>query len=245
VAARRTSDPTKALEAKARRAAEELAPRLEHRFANPALLARALTHPSADGAPTRNNQRLEFLGDRVLGLVIADLVYRRYPGEPEGALALRLSTLVRGETLAAAARRLGFGRALVLGPSEDEPGGRDKTASLANAFEAVVAALYLDGGLAAAARFLEAALEPLLDAAAPPAKDAKTALQEWAQGHGRARPTYRTVASGGTPHAPRFEIEVAVEGAAPVVASGGSKREAEHEAARLLLAALAGGPGHD
>jgi len=237
-ASRRASDLKKSVDADARSQALALAPLLGHSFENPASLARALTHPSADGAPTRNNQRLEFLGDRVLGLVIAALLMKRFPAEPEGTLSLRLSALVRGETLAQVARTLDLGRYLVLGASEAEGVGRDKPASLANALEAVIAALYLDGGLGAAEAFIARRFEPLLDQGLPPAKDAKTALQEWAQARKRPRPTYRTVTVGGTAHEPLFEIEVEIQGVEPVRATGGSKREAEHAAARLLLEAL-------
>jgi ribonuclease-3 len=244
VTAQRKDDARKALEARALEAAGALEPRLGHRFADPALLGRALTHPSADGAPTRNNQRLEFLGDRVLGLIAARLVFERFPAEPEGSLARRFNELVRAETLTAIGRALGLGEALVLGASEEEGDGRDKPASLANALEAVIAALYLDGGLDAAERFVRRRLEPLIDEAEPPPKDAKTALQEWAQGRGRGRPSYRTVAVSGAAHAPSFEVEVAIEGLAPARAGGASKREAEQAAAQALLERLHRG-AHD
>lgn len=234
-ASRRKEAPKKPLDTKAHGTVAALGSALGHEFADPSLLARALTHPSADGAPTRNNQRLEFLGDRVLGLIIAALLMKRYPGEPEGELSLRLTALVRGETLTQVARDMDLGSHLVLGPSEDEAAGRNKPASLANALEAVIAALYLDGGLAAAEAFVLRRFEPLIDQALPPAKDAKTALQEWAQARQVARPTYRTTSVGGSPHEPVFEIEVSIDGAEPVRATGGSKREAEHAAARLLL----------
>lgn len=233
--ARRKDDPRKTLEARALDAAAELEPALGHKFATPALLARALTHPSADGAPTRNNQRLEFLGDRVLGLVVASLLFRRFPAEPEGSLARRFSALVRGQTLARLARALGLGRALVLGASEAESDGRDKPASLANAFEAVIAALYLDGGFAVAERFVLRQIEPLVDEATPPPKDPKTALQEWAQARKKGRPAYQIVTISGEPHAPRFEVEVTLAGQAPARAGGASKREAEQAAAQALL----------
>ncbi|MGD9537903.1 MAG: ribonuclease III [Alphaproteobacteria bacterium] len=239
---RKKDDSRKALEARAHDAAAALQARLGHRFAEPALLGRALTHPSADGTPARNYQRLEFLGDRVLGLVAARLVFERFPAEPEGALARRFNELVRAETLTLIGRGLGLGEALVLGASEEEGGGRDKPANLANALEAVIAALYLDGGLDAAERFIRRHLEPLIDDAEPPPKDAKTALQEWAQARKLGRPSYRTVAVSGEAHAPSFEIEVEIEGAAPVRASGASKREAEQAAAQALLDRLRRAP---
>jgi ribonuclease-3 len=240
VTRRRQDDARRALEASALHSANALQQSLGHRFDKPSLLGRALTHPSADGTPARNNQRLEFLGDRVLGLVVARLVFERFPREPEGALARRFTALVRGETLTQIGRGLGLGEALVLGASEEESGGRDKPASLANALEAVIAALYLDGGIEAAERFVLRHFAPLIDEAAPPPKDAKTALQEWAQARQRGRPSYRTVSVAGEAHAPSFEIEAAIEGLPPARASGASKREAEQAAAQALLERLSG-----
>jgi ribonuclease-3 len=238
VSARRKGEAHKDVEAKALAAAVVLAPLLGHRFTNPATLARALTHPSADGTPARNNQRLEFLGDRVLGLVIAQLVYRRFPAEPEGVLARRYNAVVRGETLARIARSLELGRHLVLGSSEVESGGHDKPAALANALEAVIAALYLDGGFETAERFIVERFEPRLVSKAPPSKDAKTALQEWAQARRHARPDYRIVRMAGEAHSPVFEVEVTIEGVRPARATGSSKREAEQAAAQALLERL-------
>ena len=232
---RRKDATRKTLEVRALEAASALEPTLGHKFSNPALLARALTHPSADGAPARNNQRLEFLGDRVLGLVVATLLYCRFPAEAEGSLARRFSALVRGETLARLARTLGLGPVLVLGASEIESDGQQRPAGLANAFEAVIAALYLDGGFAVAERFVLAQIEPLIDESMPPPKDPKTALQEWAQARKRRRPAYQIVTISGEPHAPRFEVEVTIDGLEPVRAAGASKREAEQAAALALL----------
>ena len=236
---RRKDGTRKTLDARALEAAAALEPVLGHKFASPALLARALTHPSADGAPSRNNQRLEFLGDRVLGVVVASLLFRRFPAEAEGSLARRFSALVRGEALAKLARALGLGPALVLGASEAESNGRNKPASLANAFEAVIAALYLDGGFAVAERFVLRQVEPLIDEATPPPTDPKTALQEWAQARKKGRPAYQIVTISGEPHAPRFEVEVTIAGQVPVRAAGTSKREAEQAAAQSLLDRLA------
>ncbi len=233
--ARRKDVSRKTLDARALEAAAALEVSLGHRFADRTLLARALTHPSADGTPSRNNQRLEFLGDRVLGMVVAALLFRRFPAEVEGSLARRFSALVRGAALARLARELGLGPALVLGASEIESGGRDKSASLANAFEAVIAALYLDGGFAVAERFVASQIEPLIDESGPPPKDPKTALQEWAQARKRGRPAYQIVTISGEPHTPRFEVEVTIEGLTPMRAAGASKREAEQAAALALL----------
>ncbi|MSO74113.1 MAG: ribonuclease III, partial [Alphaproteobacteria bacterium] len=143
--------------------------------------------------------------------------------------------LVRGESLARLARTLNLGPALVLGASEVESEGRERPTGLANAYEAVIAALYLDGGFAVAERFVLGQIESLIDEATPPPQDPKTALQEWAQARKRRRPAYQIVTISGEPHAPRFEVEVTIEGLAPIRAGGASKREAEQAAALVLL----------
>lgn len=228
----------------------ELARLLGHDFARPALLELAMTHPSALGrtrakgtrrgaAKAGDNQRLEFLGDRVLGLVIADMLFAAFPNEDEGALAKRLAALVRQEGLAVVARDLGLGRFLTLSKGEEESGGRDNPATLADACEAVIGALYLDGGIAPAAAFVERHWQPLMSAEASPPQDAKTALQEWAQAEGRNLPRYRVVRSDGPPHDPVFEVEVSVEGGTMSRGSGRSKRAAEQAAARELLSVVA------
>lgn len=239
----------------------ELAALTGHAFARPELLEMAVTHPSAidrargkgqrrgaapqpgkgKAARLGDNQRLEFLGDRVLGLVVADMLFAAFPGEDEGALAKRLAALVRQEGLAIVARDLGLGRYLKMSRGEEESGGRDNPATLADAGEAVIGALYLDGGLDAARAFIERHWQPLMSAEAIPPQDAKTALQEWAQAAGLALPRYRVVRSDGPPHDPVFEVEVTVEGAAPARGAGRSKRAAEQAAARELLSAVAGG----
>lgn len=210
--------------------------RLNHRFADPSLLTRALSHSSAldRGGASRSNERLEFLGDRVLGLVIAEWLIRECPNADEGELAVRFNALVRREACATAAERIELGKYLVLGPGEDRAGGREKIAILADACEAVIAALYLDGGLTAAHAFIEAEWAPLL---AQPARraDAKTALQEWTQGQGRGIPSYKAIERSGPDHAPIFKVEVEIAGIAPACGSGGSKRVAEQAAARALL----------
>jgi ribonuclease-3 len=228
------------------RLAEALAETFGYRFARPDLLREALTHPSASApagakraraqpAKLRGYERLEFLGDRVLGLVVADLLYRQYPQEDEGALAKRLAALARKDTLARVARAADFGAHLVLSRAESEAGGRDNPALLADACEAVIGALYLDGGLAAAAGFIRRYWEPLMTAEARPPQDAKTALQEWAQGAGLPLPSYRTVRTEGPPHEPLFAVEVRVEGHAPATRTGRTKRAAEQAAATVLL----------
>jgi ribonuclease-3 len=209
-----------------------------YRFAGPGLLREALTHSSAAGRGrrgARSNERLEFLGDRVLGLVIADLLIRRFAREGEGGLSRRHAALVRRETLAEIALEIGLGDYLVLARSEDETGGRSKPATLANGLEALIGALYLDGGLAPAAAFITRHFGPRLAAMRAPPRDPKTALQEWAQGRGLALPDYRVVEVAGPAHEPRFEISVQVGDLPAATAVAGSKRAAEQAAAEQLL----------
>jgi len=218
-----------------------LAARLGHRFARPPLLERAVTHPSAAprrGAGSHGYERLEFLGDRVLGLVVTDLLLARFPDESEGALGRRLADLVRRETVAEVAGQLDLGRFLRLAKGEQAAGERDNPAILADACEAVFGALYLDGGLEAARAVIEPHWAPLIEAASQPPQDPKTALQEWAQGRGLALPDYREVARAGPAHGPTFTVEVSVVGQAPARGEGRSKRLAEQAAARRLLERL-------
>jgi ribonuclease-3 len=228
--------------------AEALAETFGHKFARPELLREALTHPSASApggrsprlrpARQRGYERLEFLGDRVLGLVVADLLYNAFPQEDEGALAKRLAALARKDTLARVATSAGLGAYLVLSKAEAQAGGRENPTLLADACEAVMGALYLDGGLDAAAGFIRRCWEPLMAAEARPPQDAKTALQEWAQGAALPLPVYRTVGTEGPPHHPVFAVEVQVQGHPPVTATGRTKRTAEQAAAAQLLETL-------
>ena len=222
---------------RARRAA--LVARLGHRFSDETLLDLALSHSSAVGTAGGrglfNNQRLEFLGDRVLGLVIAEWLLERFPDAEEGELAVRLNALVRRETCAEVAERVDLGASLVLGAGEDRAGGREKAAILGDACEAVIAALYLDGGISAAARFIKAEWAGLLEGPVPVRRDAKTALQEWTQARGRGIPSYREVGRSGPDHAPDFTVRVQVSGLTPADGTGGSKRHAEQAAARAML----------
>ena len=237
--------------------AETLAETFGHRFERPELLREALTHPSAS-APTagkaapkgvrprpakqRGYERLEFLGDRVLGLVIADLLYNAFPHEAEGALAKRLAVLARKDTLARVATAAELGGHLVLSKAESETGGRRNPTMLADACEAVIGALYLDGGLAAAAGFIRRYWLPVMTAELRPPQDAKTTLQEWAQGAGLPLPVYRTVHTEGPPHEPLFAVEVEVRDQPAVTATGRTKRTAEQAAAAALLERLRGIP---
>ena len=218
---------------------EPLEDALGHRFARPALLALALRHPSAS-TQAGSNQRLEFLGDRVLGMVVAAMLYEAFPHEAEGALSQRYSALVRRETLAGVARSLSLGPRLALGRGEGAAGGRHNPANLADACEAVMGALYIDGGLEAAERFIRRHWEPAMTADPEPPRDPKTRLQEWTQSRALGLPVYRTLSSSGPAHAPVFEVEAEVTGLGRVVATGATKRAAEQGAAGALLSRIVG-----
>jgi ribonuclease-3 len=211
--------------------------RLGYRFADPALLERALTHSSANAQAS--NERLEFLGDRVLGLIIAQKLYALYPEDTEGMLALKLNALVRKEACAAAAMAAGLPEHLILANSEARSGGRNKAVILAGACEAVIAALYFDGGPETAERFIERCWANAFAALNSDMRDAKTALQEWAQsGPVKAAPIYRLVRREGPDHAPTFIVEVGAGDQEPATGDGRSKREAEQAAAQAMLARL-------
>jgi ribonuclease-3 len=218
---------------------QELTDRLGYRFRQPDLLVQALTHPSvthgrAPGKATAY-ERLEFLGDRVVGLVVADMLFARFPSEPEGALARRHAALVRRETLARVAEQFGIPDHLNLAKGERESGGHRNPAVLADACEAVIGAVYADGGFEPAQGLVRAAWEPLMEEALSPPKDAKTALQEWAQGRGKPLPAYVTEGAEGPPHDPIFLVSVGVEGEDKALGRGKSKRTAEQAAAQALL----------
>jgi len=188
-----------------------------------------------------SNERLEFLGDRVLGLIVSEKLYALYPGDAEGALALKLNALVRREACARAAEEVGLAEHLELARSETSSGGRQKAAILAGACEAVIAALYLDGGYETARAFVERYWADQFANLDSDMRDAKTALQEWAQsalGKSPSPPAYREVGREGPDHAPRFAVEVSIAGHAPETGLGGSKREAEQEAAKHMLVRL-------
>jgi ribonuclease-3 len=209
--------------------------RFGHRFKDADLLARALTHSSMGGA---DNERLEFLGDRILGFIIAELLIAQFPHEKEGSLALKLNALVRMETCARVAEAAGIDRDLILAPAEDRSGGRRKAAILGDACEAVIAALYLDGGLPAARKFVSKHWQPLMSEVTGDLRDPKNALQEWAQGRKLGTPSYRVSRREGPDHAPRFTVEVSVRGHEPAMGEGLSLRAAEQAAARALMERL-------
>lgn len=212
---------------------------LGHAFADESLLRRALVHTSTGAVRGENYERLEFLGDRVLGLIVAELLFETFEDEDEGALAKRFTQLVRGETLARVARGLDLGAHIVLAPSEADAGGQENPSILADVCESVLAALYLDGGLDAAKAVVRTHFTPLMEEDLRPPKDAKTALQEWAQGRGLPLPVYRETDRSGPAHAPMFEVSASVQGHAPETASGASKRAAEQTAAAALMKRLA------
>ena len=202
------------------------------------MLERALTHSSAVSPARRierSYQRLEFLGDRVLGLVVADMLYRRFPKSNEGELSRTLNALVRKETCAVIARQLDLGSEMILGDSEARTGGASKEAILGDVTEAVIGALYLDGGLGRAYEFVERMFGDLLTDGQPNRADAKTTLQEWAQARGLEPPTYTLAERTGPDHAPEFTIRVNVGDYEPLTAIGPSKKIAEHKAAELFL----------
>jgi ribonuclease III len=213
--------------------------RIGHQFANRELLLTALTHASAIGefaAPVRESyQRLEFLGDRVLALVVAEMLFQAFPRAPEGELAQRLTGLVRNETCADVAIGLDLGHAIRLGGGEAQSGGRRKSAILGDVCEAVIGALHLDGGVDTARQFIAANWGKRMLDWQTPLRDAKTTLQEWAQARGLTTPTYSIVDRTGPDHAPVFAVEVAVDGFGTGRGEGRSRRDAEQAAAALLL----------
>ena len=209
--------------------------RLGHVFRDPALLVRALTHPSMAGPSRPSNQRLEFLGDRVLNLSIAEALYAADAEADEGQLAPRYNVLVRKETCAEVARQIDLGAVLKLGRSEMMSGGRRKEATLADAMEAVLAAIYLDAGFAAARDAVRRLWGARINEAEARARDAKTALQEWAQGRGQVPPAYVEIARSGPDHAPVFTIEARLADGRSARAAARAKRAAEQAAARALL----------
>lgn len=217
---------------------DRLQARLGYRFADAELLERALTHSSALSPGRRieqSYQRLEFLGDRVLGLVVADMLYRHLPRASEGELNRSLVRLVRKETCAAIARSLEVGSVMRLGEAEARSGGADKEAILSDVTEAIFAAIYVDGGFGPAYEVVERLVGAHFEAALNLRSDAKTTLQEWAQGKGIEPPAYAEIERSGPDHAPEFTISVSLAGFEPLSATGPSKKLAEHRAAEAFL----------
>lgn len=201
-------------------------------------LEEALTHPSASSSARPDNQRLEFLGDRVLGLVISQAVFEAFPDAPEGQLAPRFNALVRKETCAEVAETLNLGAMLRLGRSETLAGGRRRPAVLGDAMEAVIAAIYLDNGMDDARAAILTAWGDRIRRAERTRADAKTAVQEWAQARGLAPPTYVERGRSGPDHAPLFTIAARMADGVEAEGAAASKRAAQQEAAKALLALL-------
>jgi ribonuclease III len=218
-------------------ALKDLEARIGHDFSDPALLKLALTHSSARAGarPDEDNERLEFLGDRVLGLAVAELLAASFPKAREGELALWFNQLVRAETCADIAQKWDLGDFIVMSGGEAGSGGRRKKTILANTCEAVLGAVFADGGYEAAKRVVRAFWEPQFGSINCAAPDAKSVLQEWAQGRRLPLPRYLEVAREGPDHSPRFTAEVQIEGMAPERGQGANKREAEQAAALAML----------
>jgi ribonuclease-3 len=212
--------------------------RLGHQFRQPDLLLRAVTHASISSVTRPDNQRLEFLGDRVLGLAMAEALLRADGTASEGQLAPRYNALVRKETCADVAREIGLGEVLKLGRSEMMSGGRRKDALLADALEAVIAAVYMDAGFEAAQAVVLGLWGERIAGVEADSRDAKTALQEWAQSRGLPPPVYVEQGRTGPDHQPVFTVEVRLENGAAERAAAGTKRQAEQAAAKTLLARM-------
>lgn len=215
---------------------QALQDKIGYRFQKTVLIGRALTHASTGAA--RNYERLEFLGDRVLGLVVAHILWETFPEESEGDLAKRHAALVQGKMLAEVARAIALGDYMILSESERAGGGAENENILADGLESILGAMYLDGGLEVCEDFIRRKWGNSIHTMTEPPQDPKTALQEWAQARGLPLPVYELADREGPDHAPVFRISVTVEGYPPAIASGSSRRKAEKEAAEMLLALL-------
>ena len=214
----------------------ELEQRIGYRFKNSGYMEQALTHSSKSGSP--NNERIEFLGDRVLNLVMAHTLYEQFPADPEGSLAKRHSGLVQGPMLAAVAITINLGDFMILSDAERMSGGAENENILSDGMEALLGAVFLDGGLDPARDVIIRLWDKYILTHTDVQQDSKTELQEWVQARGLPLPTYEIVGKSGPDHSPRFEIELTVQGYNPVLAEGPSRRHAEKDAARIMLAQL-------
>ncbi len=226
-----------AMSRKAKPRSGELEDKIGYRFTDAALLDHALTHISAVSGGNRvaSYQRLEFLGDHVLGLVISDLLFRTFPKANEGELSKRLADLVRKETCADIARAMDIGPAMRLGSSESQAGGRRRETILADMCEALIGAVFIDGGYDKAAAVIEKFWSERLMTPGKPLRDAKTMLQEWAQARGLPTPDYKETSRTGPHHKPEFKVSVSLPGKPAAEGVGRSKREAEQAAAAAML----------
>ncbi len=211
---------------------------LGYTFRDPQLLVRAMTHRSGAREGNENNQRLEFLGDAVLGLLIAEMLYQLFPQESEGDLSKRLVGLVNGAQLATIAQTMQLDAYLQVSDGEAEQGGLSNPSNLEDACEALLGAVYLDGGIAAARAVVERFWGEVAQSVKAPPRDPKTTLQEWAQARALALPEYRVLSADGPSHAPHFVIEVSLAGYPPATGEAGNKKLAERHAASALLAQL-------
>ena len=220
-----------------RRSTKGLETALGYHFRSREVLDRALTHASTRTELVRDedNERLEFLGDRVLGLAVAELLLERDPKATEGAMARRFNRLVRKEACALVGRAIGLGSVLLLSAAEEDSGGRDKDTILGDATEALLAAIFLEAGYSVVRDVVRRLWEPLLEGLPDTVADAKSMLQEWAQGQGLALPQYVEIAREGPDHAPQFTIEVRIDGKKPARGIGANKRAAEQAAASAVL----------
>lgn len=224
------------------RGIETLEKKIGHAFADRSLLVQALTHASRSLRPDErlnSNERLEFLGDRVLAVIISEMLFNHYPSDEEGSLSRRLNALVRRGALAEIADEIGLADFIVMSRGEAEQGGRENPSLQADAMEAVIAAVYIDGGMQAARTLIERFWTERVEyGPSEPPKDAKTRLQEWSQAAGLGLPVYDVVDRSGPPHAPVFHVRVSVSGEGEANASGTSKQRAEQAAAETMLKAI-------
>ena len=207
--------------------------KIDHQFSNPKLIGEAVTHSST--GKENNYERLEFLGDRVVGLVVAQELYNRFPEEPEGHMAKRLAALVQGEMLAEIAQEISLGEFINFSDAEEAAGGAENENILADVFEAVIGALYLDAGFEKCQNLLLSLYDGHFDNMKAPPQHPKTALQEWAQGKGLPLPLYEITSQDGPDHAPEFEVTLFVEGFDMLQAKGRSRQQAEKEVAEQFL----------
>ncbi len=212
---------------------KELQDVIGYSFKDESLLQTALTHSST--GHDENYERLEFLGDRVLGLAIASLLFKKFPNENEGDLAKRLAFLVQGETLAKLSSQISLGDYIIFSDAERDAGGAKNDHILADVFESVIGALYLDGGFAPCYTLIETQWEGVLEVMKKPPQHPKTEIQEWAQAQGLPLPHYDIIGQSGLDHAPIFEIQLTVKGHAPISAKGRSRAEAEKLVAEIFM----------